>query len=90
MNPIKLALKNITKLNKFIFIFVNLCSWILVSTNGWSFPVNSGMETSLLVKKDEKPDDDDAYQALLGILKDQKNVEGLHLFFFKVGHGNFI
>ncbi|MFQ6723042.1 MAG: ComEC/Rec2 family competence protein [Opitutales bacterium] len=90
MKPIKLALKNITKLNKFIFIFVNLCPWILGSTNGGKVSVNSVTETSLLVKKDDKPDDEEAYNAFLKVAEAQKEADGLHLFFFKVGHGNFI
>ena len=82
MKPIKLALKNITKLNKFIFIFVNLCPWVL----GYG----EGSPESTILKAVDNIGDPNAYQAFLEFARGQKDENGLHLFFFDVGHGNFI
>ena len=78
----KLALKNILKFIKNVLVLLSLYSY----TYGCG---NNGFEDgeSMVAVNQE---DETAYREFLAFTKKQTQTEGLHLFFFNVGHGNFI
>ena len=85
MKSITLALINMMQLNKFVFILLNLCPLVLGCK-----VVNEKSFLSEITKKDDKPYSQESYDSFLEFAWKQKDENGLHLFFFDVGHGNFI
>ena len=65
MKSITLALINTMKLNKFVFILLNLCPLVLGCGEEQSF-------LSEITKKDKKPYDKTAYEAFLAFAREQK------------------